>query len=164
MDDVRKDMKHRGNSRLSQVGTKEGRAVSALRPSRRQIRRGRKRMNHDGRGTGTRGPQLPAVGVMLAPAGVDSELRNTNKASEVARRRISSRLCAFNISQLVRPLSMVGGRWRGRAQRESRPLFPQFVSRLDMLQHRHEQDKYGTQVTGGQPCLPAQAQQVAQVS
>lgn len=74
MDDVRKDMKHRGNSRLSQVGTKEGRAVSALRPSRRQIRRGRKRMNHDGRGTGTRGPQLPAVGVMLAPAGVDSEL------------------------------------------------------------------------------------------
>jgi hypothetical protein len=30
MDDVRRDMKHRGHSRLSQVGTKEGRAVSAL--------------------------------------------------------------------------------------------------------------------------------------
>ena len=57
----------------------------------------------------------------------------------------------------------VGGRWRGRVQRESRPLLPQFVSRLDMLQHRHEQDKYGMQVTGRQPCLPAQAQQVAQV-
>lgn len=69
--------------------------------------------------------------------------RTTSKASEVARRRISSRLCAFNISQLVRSLSMAGGRWRGRTQRDNRPLFPQFVSRLDIASPRTGQIRDG---------------------
>lgn len=38
---------------------------------------------------------------------------------------------------------MAGGRWRGRAQRDNRPLFPQFASRLDIASPQTEQIRDG---------------------
>ncbi|KAL7898234.1 hypothetical protein HDV63DRAFT_29949 [Trichoderma sp. SZMC 28014] len=142
-------------------------------------------MNQDSRGTGTRGPQLPAVRVMLAPAGVDSELcvdwikpRHETRCSPIIMEPMD--LCQFLFSLGAtrtgprrshddasaadsRPLISASWsdpcRWwaavgEAGSSARGRPLSPQFVSRLDRLRHRHEQDKCGMQVTGSQPCLP----------